>query len=522
MVAALNCWWPDEQIFRSLDGGSTWSPIWAWNSYPSEYLYYTYDVSNAPWLIDSTDTDAFVSKIGWMVEALVIDPFDSNHWLYGTGETIYGSHDLLKWDTVHNVTLKSLAVGIEETAVRGLISPPGGPALLSVHGDVGGFYHSSLTVSPSASFHNPTYGTTDDIDYAGNTPADIVRSGESDTAISVSTSSDFGKTWSQYYGASTSTAPSNVAYSANGDTILLSSTANGTLVSRYSATFSAVSSLPAGAAIASDKRNNSYFYGGSGNAFYVSSDIGVTFTKTATLGTSTSVSKIRVHPSVAGDVWVTTDAGFFHSIDFGSTFTQISSGSVVAGYSFDLGAPSATGGYPVIYGFFNINSVVALYKTEDKGTNWYLISDATHGFGAGSANVVGADISNYGKVYVGTNGRGIFYGTPSGTLPVGTATATTAVVSSTTTSAVSSTLVTSTKGSTTAVVSPTSSSSTKVTTSNTSKSSATVTSATSSSTATGTASAYGQCGGSGWTGPTACPTGWTCTYSNAYYSQCLQ
>ncbi|KAF3909846.1 Endoglucanase-4 [Orbilia brochopaga] len=31
---------------------------------------------------------------------------------------------------------------------------------------------------------------------------------------------------------------------------------------------------------------------------------------------------------------------------------------------------------------------------------------------------------------------------------------------------------------------------------------------------------YGQCGGSGWTGPTTCAQG-TCTYSNAYYSQCL-
>lgn len=28
MVAALNSWWPDEQIFRSTDSGATWSPIW--------------------------------------------------------------------------------------------------------------------------------------------------------------------------------------------------------------------------------------------------------------------------------------------------------------------------------------------------------------------------------------------------------------------------------------------------------------------------------------------------------------
>lgn len=58
--------------------------------------------------------------------------------LYGTGMTIYGGRDLLKWDTTHNVTLKSLADGIEETAILGLISPPSGPPLLSAVGDLGG------------------------------------------------------------------------------------------------------------------------------------------------------------------------------------------------------------------------------------------------------------------------------------------------------------------------------------------------------------------------------------------------
>jgi cellulose 1,4-beta-cellobiosidase len=41
-------------------------------------------------------------------------------------------------------------------------------------------------------------------------------------------------------------------------------------------------------------------------------------------------------------------------------------------------------------------------------------------------------------------------------------------------------------------------------------------------TTTGSCSAeYGQCGGIGWTGPTCCASGSTCTYNGAYYSQCL-
>jgi hypothetical protein len=51
-----------------------------------------------------------------------------------------GGHDLLNWDTTtHNVTLKSMAAGLEETSVQGLISPPSGNAhLLSVVSDIGG------------------------------------------------------------------------------------------------------------------------------------------------------------------------------------------------------------------------------------------------------------------------------------------------------------------------------------------------------------------------------------------------
>ena len=95
-----------------------------------------------------------------MIEGLSIDPFDSNHWLYGTGLTLMGGHDLLKWDTNHNVTLSALATGIEETSVQGLIAPPTGGPLLSVVSDDGGFLHTSLDTAPTSVFQTPSYGTT--------------------------------------------------------------------------------------------------------------------------------------------------------------------------------------------------------------------------------------------------------------------------------------------------------------------------------------------------------------------------
>jgi len=67
--------------------------------------------------------------------------------------------------------------------------------------------------------------------------------------------------------------------------------------------------------------------------------------------------------------------------------------------------------------------------------------------------------------------------------------------------------------------STTSSATSKATTSTSVKT--TTTTSASGSTNTGVVAKYGQCGGTGYTGPTTCAPGSTCTASNAYYSQCL-
>ena len=68
-------------MYRSTDGGETWSPLWSWEAYPTINKFYTYDDSLAPWL--GPDVDSFTLgtlQIGWMMESVSIDPFDSNHW----------------------------------------------------------------------------------------------------------------------------------------------------------------------------------------------------------------------------------------------------------------------------------------------------------------------------------------------------------------------------------------------------------------------------------------------------------
>ncbi|KAF7981369.1 hypothetical protein HWV62_33841 [Athelia sp. TMB] len=72
-----------------------------------------------------------------------------------------------------------------------------------------------------------------------------------------------------------------------------------------------------------------------------------------------------------------------------------------------------------------------------------------------------------------------------------------------------------TSGTTSSTTSKTSTSPTSVSKTSTSTSPIT------SPTTVGTVPEYGQCGGNGWTGATACVSPFKCTVSNAYYSQCL-
>lgn len=132
MATAYSSWWPDTQIFRSTDSGSTWTKAWDYTSYPNRSNRYTMDVSSVPWLtFDANPSPPEQSpKLGWMTEGLEIDPFNSARMMYGTGATIYGTENLTNWDSNSQFTIRPMVQGLEETAVNDLASPPlrGDPA----------------------------------------------------------------------------------------------------------------------------------------------------------------------------------------------------------------------------------------------------------------------------------------------------------------------------------------------------------------------------------------------------------
>jgi xyloglucan-specific exo-beta-1,4-glucanase len=401
VVAALNSWWPNGQLFRSTNSGATWSPIWEWTSYPNMNNYYSISAAKAPWIVPGFWTSSSAEPLGWMIESLEIDPFDSDHWLYGTGLTILGGHDLTKWDTVHNVTIQSLADGIEEMSVQAVASVPGGSELLAAVGDNSGFTFATandLTKSPSTNWITPEFSTSTGVDYAGNTPKSIVHVGNGNGSPQVALSNDGGLTWNTDYGADNSNTGGSVAISAGADTVLWSTASQGVLRSQYTNAFTSVSSLPALSVIASDKRNESYFYAGSGATFYVSSNTGSTFAKGGSLSGAAQVNYIAVHPTTAGQVYVSTDVGIFESTDFGTTFKQITS-TITKVQQIALGVGS--GSTWNLYAFGTGPSGNKLYGSADNGASWTDIQ-GSQGFGSISSGKLAGSGNVAGLVYVGT------------------------------------------------------------------------------------------------------------------------
>ena len=349
-----------------------------------------------------------------MIEALEIDPHDSDHWLYATGLTVYGGHDLTKWDTESNVTIESLADGIEEFAVLDLASAPGGSELLAAVGDDSGFTFAStddLGTSPQTPWNNPMFSSSTGVDYAGNSVESVVRVGNTPGEPQVAVSGDGGVTWNLHPGAGGALAGGSVAYSADADTVLWSAAegADGVQRSQNQGGFSAVSGLPPGAVIASDKRNNTVFYGGSGAKFYVSTDAGASFAEAGALADVGAVRDIAAHPLEAGVVWVSTDVGVFRSGDYGAAFTQPST-EVSNTYQIALGRGPADSWN--VYAFGTGAAGPRLYGSADEGATWADIQ-GSQGFGAiDSARLAGSG-NTAGQVFVGTNGRGVLYASAS-------------------------------------------------------------------------------------------------------------
>jgi hypothetical protein len=421
MATAYSSWWPDTQIFRSTDSGATWTKAWDYTSYPNRENRYTMDVSSSPWLTWGANPSPpeQTPKLGWMTEALEIDPFDSDRMMYGTGATIYGTENLTDWDTGGKFDIKPMVQGLEETAVNDLASPPSGAPLLSALGDIGGFRHTDLTKVPPMMYTSPNFTSTTSLDFAESDPSTVVRVGNLDSGPHIAFSTDNGANWFAGTDPSGVSGGGTVAAAADGSRFVWSPQGAGVHhATGFGSSWSASSGIPADAIVESDRVDPKTFYGFKSGKFYVSTDGGATFTASAATGLPSGDSvRFKALPGTKGDVWLAGGAsdgayGLWHSTDGGATFTKLS--NVEQADTIGFGKAAADASYQTLYTSAEIGGVRGIFRSTDKGATWTRINDDAHQWGWTGAAITG-DPRVYGRVYIATNGRGVIYGDSSDT-----------------------------------------------------------------------------------------------------------
>lgn len=408
-VSELGNYNPADRIWRSTNGGASWSVIT-----PNSHR----DDSSAPY--------AAASKVHWMGD-LQIDPSNRDIAMFTTGYGLYRTVNL----TAAEPNWTFFNEGFEQSAVLELASPAGGPvSLFSAIGDRDGFRHVDFSVSPAAGLfgqnNGMARGTSPDIDVAGNDPNYLVRTVQTSPYVQVSR--DNGVTWTWLSSAGiTGGDNGHVAISGDGTRVIYEPGGNRNqllLATRTGNTWSGwtapSSGRPAdGSRILVDAVDGMTFYANAGRTVSRSSDGGANWTVMTTAAPD-GVNWIRAVPGNAGHLVAACGTnGVYRSTDGGATWTRLST-SVSDAYAIGVGAAAPGKTYPSIYIAGSANGTTGFSRSDDEGATWVSISDAEHQFGY--VTVIQGDPRVFGRLYVGTNGRGIQVGEPlkvPTTLPTG-------------------------------------------------------------------------------------------------------
>jgi hypothetical protein len=406
VVSTMDRWGPGDDIFRSTDGGITWVGL-----KDSAVL----DASLSPFLKWGGEKP----KFGWWMGAVAIDPFQPGRILFATGATIWESHDLTAADTGAATHWAVGGAGVEQTAVTDLISPPEGAHLISAVGDIAGFRHDDFAHSPAAGLSNtPITGSSQSLDFAEKQPSIMVRTGVGKPGVFGALSQDGGASWTAFASQPVGVrGPGHIALSADGATMVW--VPPGALPScshDRGVTWTACVGLPRNVRPASDRVNPHVFYAydGTTGAFLVSNDGGVHFVlQPAVLPRGNAEVRLRLEPGKQGHLWTAISGRLYHTPDGGQSFALVP--SVQQADAIGLGHPAPGHDAPALYLIGTIAGVQGIFRSDDSGATWTRINDDRHQFGP-IGPIIG-DPRLYGRVYVGSNGRGILYADPISPAP---------------------------------------------------------------------------------------------------------
>jgi hypothetical protein len=418
MVSTIDRWVKTDEIFRSSNSGKSWIKVGSaahWDANGAAYM---------------TMGKAEVKAPHWMGD-IDIDPHHSERAMFVTGAGIFATQNLTDADKSKPTTWKFWNRGLEETAVLALASPPEGAHLLSGVGDICGFRHDDLDVAPKqGAYLTPACSGTSGLDFAERLPSFVARVGtvwDWNPGAHGAFSTDGGTTWTGFAAEpEAGKRGGRVAVSADGSHILWTLRQAQAVVSAdRGATWKLAQGLPEGAKIsewanvdiqpAADRvnANKLYVLDAMNGTVYRSQDKGLSWKETwSSLPTrgewELSTSSIVAVPGREGHVWITTGNSLQRSTDSAQTFAPVA-GSQEA-YAIGFGKPAANAPYPTIYLLGKIGGKKAIFRSDDEAKSFARINDDEHQF-AGASHIAG-DPRVEGRVYLGTGGRGILYGTP--------------------------------------------------------------------------------------------------------------
>jgi photosystem II stability/assembly factor-like uncharacterized protein len=397
-------WRPHDEIFRSTNGGASWSPL----------------LQNAKW--DYSSTPYTKNRVPHWMGSVQIDPFDSNHVLFTTGYGIWSCNNLTDADSGKSTQWKFSDDGLEETVPLSLVSPPTGAHLLSGLGDIDGFCHDDLdNPTPQGTFASVHFSNTEDLAFAGKNPSIIVRTGTGRNEIHAAISVDGGKNWStlgseppdSFGGGGT------IAISADGEIIVWTLRRN---APNFSADLGENWTNCAGLApelrVIADAVNPSRFYAFDSRAgkFFASTNGAENFSETGAELPAENISgnfgfgggaTLSAAPEREGDLWLTFGTnGLYHSENGGVSFVKLE--NAPEAYSLGFGKAVSGKNFLALYLAGKIGSIEGLFRSVDAGATWTRINDDQHQYGWISR--VTGDPRIFGRVYFATSGRGVIYG----------------------------------------------------------------------------------------------------------------
>ncbi len=395
MTSSFCRWARGDSLFRSTDGGANWTSI-----SPGHDGLWT--DGGAPWIKWHRNTVGATNWIG----SLQIDPHEPGTAMYTTGCGLFTTHNLRAADRGGVADWSFDCRGLEETVVNKLLSPPQGPHLLSTVYDIDGFRHDDLRQSPTQGMFNPSFGSNTDIDFAQLKPGYVVRvfgGQNSHGAISV----DGGRTWKMFASGAPGDGGGHIAVCAMARSVVCTPDRALPHVSRNGGqTWNRCENLPAGTEISSDRSVAGRFYGVNRgqSRLWISHDGGERFSRVGAV--PRDLLELKNPPGLPGHLWLAGNSGLYFSANAGAKFRRIA--GVNQAYNIGFGMAAPDGRYPAVFIVGIVAGQYGFYRSDNQGKDWRRINDDRQQFFY--INAIAGDPRVFGRVYIGTSGRGIIYG----------------------------------------------------------------------------------------------------------------